>query len=631
MTEAENKPKPSYNAKLRYTFFFMVLAASLIYLLARYGHLMLGPQNFNIGKTTRLTVERGPIFDRNGRILAIEARFGNISVWRPAIVKKAELAARLAPLLAISERDIIAQIDQSETDFIYLKKKADQGCIREIESLIEKGMLRGVNIEPVMGRIYPEQSLAAQIIGFVGDENTGLAGVEYSFNAELSAKGSQNEQKAPGNQIFLTIDANIQYILEDIAGKALKKHNAEAVMLMAMDPQTGDILGAASLPGFDPNHFRDSSEQDRMFRPALWSYEPGSVFKIFSLASLLDGDFIRPDTTFFCNGAYQHTTNLGEHIVIKCLGAHGTVNARDIIIYSCNAGAAYASDTASSGAFYNTIRQFGFGSRTASGLSGETAGFLRAPARWSERTKQTISMGQEIAVSAMQMMKAATALASDGTLRSPRLVSRIVSADGTDSREYIAAKPVKLLKESTAREMRSYMKDVTGGLGTGWRAFIEDIPLAVKTGTAQIIDPESGAYSDTDFIASCMAILPADSPSLVIYITIIKPKGESYLGGRIAAPYIRETAEALVNYLGIPRGRNPQISHSGSIPLPDDEIPAIGTVMPNLLNYSKRQILPLLLRDDLHFRLNGEGWVKRQSPLPGAAISADTVIDLEFE
>jgi cell division protein FtsI (penicillin-binding protein 3) len=174
------------------------------------------------------------------------------------------------------------------------------------------------------------------------------------------------------------------------------------------------------------------------------------------------------------------------------------------------------------------------------------------------------------------------------------------------------------------------MVDVTSEIGTGWRANIRDLSLAVKTGTAQLIDPVTKGYSSTDFVASCIALLPAESPSLILYLAIIKPKGE-ILGGRIAAPPIREAAETLVDYLGIPRGRNPQISHPGSISLPQVISPIVDTVIPNFGGYSKRELLPLLLRDDLHLEISGNGWVRRQSPAPGTPLGEDTVIVLELE
>jgi cell division protein FtsI (penicillin-binding protein 3) len=175
------------------------------------------------------------------------------------------------------------------------------------------------------------------------------------------------------------------------------------------------------------------------------------------------------------------------------------------------------------------------------------------------------------------------------------------------------------------------MVDVTSGIGTGWRASVEDLSLAVKTGTAQIINPRTGAYSDTDFIASCIALLPAESPALVLYLVIVRPYGESYLGGRIAAPVIADAAEALADYLGIPRGRNPQVVHSGTVNLPPGEIPVIDGRTPNFTGLAKRQLLPLLLREDLRIIISGDGWVRRQDPPPGTPITEDTVIFLELE
>jgi cell division protein FtsI (penicillin-binding protein 3) len=484
-----------------------------------------------------------------------------------------------------------------------------------------------VNIEPVVGRIYPEKRLASQIVGFVGNENKGLAGIEYAFESELAPSG----ESLTGRQVILTIDANVQHILEGIAEKTLTENEAEAVMLLAMDPRSGDILGSASLPDFDPNDIRSSDEISRMDRPAIWAYEPGSVFKVFSLAAFLDEGAITGDPTFICNGRYEHVTSLGERIVINCLGAHGPVRAREIIINSCNAGAAYASERIGSAAFYELLRDFGFGARTGAGNPGETAGFLRSTDRWSQRSKPTISMGQEIAVSAMQMLQAATAVANDGILVTPRIVSRIASEDGKTLRTYQSGTPRRIIRAETAQAMRRYMEAVSSDIGTGWRANVEDLSLAVKTGTAQIIDPGTGAYSETDFIASCIALLPAENPSLILYLVIVKPQGASYLGGRIAAPAIREAAEALIDYLGIPRGRNPQVSHPGTISLPAEEALVVGDRVPDFTGYSKRRLLPFLLRDDLRIEISGEGWVRRQDPPPGSPLAPGDTIILELE
>jgi cell division protein FtsI (penicillin-binding protein 3) len=431
--------------------------------------------------------------------------------------------------------------------------------------------------------------------------------------------------------VFLTIDSNVQHILEEIGERTRRESRAEAVMFIAMDPRTGDILGSASLPDFDPNDINSSDELSRMDRPAIWAYEPGSVFKVFSLSALMDSGAVNSGSAFFCDGHYERITSSGTREVITCLGAHGRVTIRDIIIKSCNAGAAYAADQIGANAFYGLLQEYGFGARTGAGNPGETVGYLIPPDRWSARTKPTISMGQEISVSALQMVQAASAVANDGFLIPPRIVSRIVSPRGETIRAFEAGPGRRVLKPETARAMRSYMVDVTSDIGTGWRANIRDLSLAVKTGTAQIIDPTTKAYSKTEYIASCIALLPAESPSLILYLAIIKPMGESYLGGRIAAPPIREAAEALVDYLGIPRGRNPQISHPGAISLPPPLSPVVGSVVPNFSGYSKRELFPLLLRDDIRVELSGDGWVRRQSPPPGSPLEQDTVILLELE
>ncbi|MDR2802932.1 MAG: transpeptidase family protein [Treponema sp.] len=625
-----NNPPPS---KVRFIFFLAVLIAITVAITVKYAVLMLRPAKNAVSKPI-LTADRGQILDRNGRILAIQTRFGNVTVWRPQAGNVESLATALSPILEMTETEISDRINLSATDFIYLKKQIDRDTIRKIEELSIAGAIDGVSIEPVMGRVYPEGRLAGQIIGFTGDENTGLAGIEYALDEELRAKDIRTPESPggiTGNQVVLTIDATIQYLLEEIAARTLNENQAEAVMLMALEPRSGEILGSATLPGFDPNYFKESGEQLRMIRPAVWAYEPGSVFKVFSLAAIMDSSAIGVDTHFYCNGSYEHTTNLGERIVINCLGAHGSVDARRIIIYSCNAGAAYASDKMNRTAFYDSIRKLGFGEKTSSGLPGETAGFLRQPERWSERTKPTISMGQEIAVSAMQMLQAATAIANDGVMVTPHIVLQIEDENGKNPRKPVLPEPRRVLKPQTARELRSYMNDVTSSVGTGRRANVVDIPLAVKTGTAQIIDSKTGRYSDTDFIASCIALLPADDPVLALYIVIIKPKGDSYLGGRIAAPPIREAAEALIDYIGIPRGRNPTAKHTGTIQLPASAVPFISDIMPDLTGYSKRQLLPLLLRDDLQINISGDGYVVKQSPPVGSPIQDGTVIYLELE
>ncbi|MDR0599485.1 MAG: penicillin-binding protein [Treponema sp.] len=606
--------------KRRFLVLAVLLSTAALLLLVRYFGKMISPPETE--NPLLSGGERGAILDRNGRALALQTRLGDVSVWRPDLTEPEETARELSPILNIPAEEIARMIDGAPSNFLYLEKQADQSTIQRIQRLRAQGKLQGVTIKPVLGRIYPEKRLAAHVVGFTGDDNSGLGGVEYSFNAELAPRDGKN-----GNQVILTIDSNAQYLLEDIARKAMEENKAQAVMLMAMDPRTGDILGSVSLPDFDPNDIKNSTEAALANRTAIWSYEPGSVFKVFSIAGLLDSQAIGPDSTFFCDGHYER----GGRITIKCLGVHGNVTAEDILVFSCNAGAAYASDRVNAPLFYQILENFGFGRRTGAGVSGETPGLLRPVTQWSERSKPTMVLGQEIGVSALQILQAATAVANDGILVPPRFVSRVISGDGKTIREYRNGQSRRILSAETARNVRAYMEKGTSDLGIGRFARIRDIPLAVKTGTAQVIDPATKAYSETEYVASCLAILPADTPSLVLYMAIVNPMGTYYFGSRTAAPAIREAAEALIDYLGIPRGRNPQVSHSGVVPIPVEEIPGIEDQIPNFTGVPLRNLAALTLRDDIKLVIRGSGWVVRQSPPPGTPFRPGMTIILELE
>lgn len=610
--------------KRRYYFVFAILIAFALYLLIYYSLLMVKGVPPSPPRRAAGLAARGSILDRNGRFLAIQIRLANISVWRPSVVNIEALSDELSPILEMSPVEIRERITGAETNFVYLKKQVDDAAAQRITSLIQEKKLQGIRVEPVVGRVYPENNLAGQIVGFVGDENNGLAGIEYMLNTALS--GAENEGK--GSQVMLTIDVNVQYMLEKIAAKAMADTEAEAAMLLALDPRTGDILGSASLPDFDPNNFRTSTESGRMNRPAIWAYEPGSVFKVFSIASLLDTGAITGSSTFTCNGLYERTTSRGEKIEIRCLGNHRTVTAREIIIHSCNAGAAYASDRLGSGAFYDMLNDFGFGARTGAGIPGETAGYLLSSAYWSDRSKPTLAIGQEVAVSAFQVIQAASAIANDGILVPPKIISRIVSADGKDEKTWESGVNRRIIKAETARAMRSYMVDASAGMGR--HAAVDDLQLAVKTGTAQIIDPVTKKYSDTDFVASCIALLPSEAPSLVLYMAIVKPKGQIF-GSQVAAPAIREAAESLIDYLGIPRGRNQLDYHPSSVSIPTGRLPAIRDEVPDFSGLAKRVLLPLLLREDIKVEIRGDGWVRGQYPPPGTEITNGMSIILELE
>ncbi len=324
-----------------------------------------------------------------------------------------------------------------------------------------------------------------------------------------------------------------------------------------MDAHTGEILAYTSLPDFDPNEFQKDSPQidpsSLTNRPVTAAYEPGSVFKIFSLSSLLDLGAITPQDTFNAPGVYEKKLGNGDVIRIRDLAPYGIVTPQQIIEFSSNVGAAYASDKTDNESFYRMLSRFGFGKPTGIPLQGETAGLFKPVSQWSARSKPTIAMGQEVAVSAMQVMAAATAITNGGVLLKPQLVRKIVSPQGVVVKEFGREPLWEVISPDSARTMLDWMETATWPAGTAHRAAIEGVRISAKTGTAQVANPKTGTYSAEDFVASMMGIFPTEDPRYIVYVAILNPRGQSYYGSQIAAPIFRSVALGIIDKVGIPR------------------------------------------------------------------------------
>ena len=577
----------------------------------------------------RISLERGSILDRNGKILAAETTLYNIAITRSVIQDKPLFAELIGPAVGIEKGALLATLSGGATDFFYLKKRISEGEKEAIEETVRESRLRGIRLEPVMSRTYPENQLASHVVGFLGDEGSGLTGVEYSFQDLLTPPGSETGANGIPYNVMLTIDGNIQYELEKIARKTKADTGAEAVMMIAAEAKTGEILAYISEPSANLNGYAREPDSARFDRPALYAYEPGSVFKIFSIASLIDMGAVRDRDGFLCDGAYEFTTARGERVHIKCLDRHGWVTPRDVIRLSCNDGTAQMAERAPSESFEQKLRDFGFGAKTGIELPGETTGLFYPSRSWSLRSKPTIAIGQEISVSALQMVEAATALANGGKRLRLTLLSKLFTPDGAIAYEHEPKGLSQVLSPETARLMLSYMQ-TTSESGTGTRASVGDVPMAVKTGTAQMLNAAKNGYSDTDFISSCIGIFPANDPQVILYIAIVKPVGETY-GGRIAAPVISTAANAIIDYLGIGRASATSVRHTGVIPVPSVKAAEIGEVMPDLTGCPKRLLTPLLARDDVNVLIEGDGYVVRQSPEPGTPIEKGMTIEFRLE
>jgi len=588
--------------------------------------------------------ERGTIVDRNGRALAMDVPKYNVSIWRPSTKPetfKKEIP-ELASIIGVPTEQIELRYNDGTQNYFYIAKRLSSEAILPLKEAKKAGKFKGVQVDEVSGRLYPEGSLASHLIGFTGEGNKGLDGIEVKYESELSPKPRKSQdgtgrmlnssQKVPrGDTVTLTIDANLQYLIEEIMNRAVKANGAESAFAIAMDVRTGEILAYVAEPRFDLNNYSAYNSEARRDLLSLYSYEPGSVFKIFSMASVLDMGAITMKTVFDCDGAYRRTLPNGEKIVIKDLGIYGKQTLAGVLAHSSNAGVGYASDRISEMDLYDRLKSFGFGMKTGMGLSGESSGSLREPETWSARSKPTIAIGQEVMVTPLQMITAAASIANGGLLLKPTTVSRIETADGEKIFVHEPQVVRRVVSEETSRSILGAMEIAASLEGTGWRAKVSDIRMAVKTGTAQMIDPKTRAYSDKDYIASTLGIFPADNPRIALYIAIIKPRGASYLGGQIAAPVLHDAAEAVLSCIDVDRGKSETIVHDNSVTLQAEPEAIIGQTMPDLKGFSKRSLLPLLERKDFKVVINGNGYVVSQEPSPGSVMEEGARITLTLK
>lgn len=607
-----------------------VFGIFVIYVLVLYAKLAFTPVSSIVSSAP--PVQRGSIVDRNGKPLAVQTNFYHVGVTPHLVRNKAQFADDVSGPLGMESSDIMRILEQnSAASFVYLKKKITQTAYAELKKITDAKGYVYVNYDRIPGRIYPENALASQLIGYMGDDGKGLAGIEYSMQSYLQpSEKDGNAKESQEKNVYLTIDANLQYELEEIARDTMRTTQAESMMLIAADAKNGEILSYISLPSANLNEYSYASVAETVDRPAMEAYEPGSVFKIFIVSVACDQGLIRPDDSFLCDGMYERRIKGGKAVRIKCLDRHGWLTARDALKYSCNDVLGQISDRISDDDFIAKIRALGFGQRTEIELPGETYGSVKDSdsALWSVRSKPTIAIGQEISVSALQMVQAATAIANKGIPLKLTLVKRITNKDGSVFYEHTAVPKERVLKQSTAEYVLSCM-ETTATSGTGSRARLNDISLGVKTGTAQMAS-KSGGYSTTDFLSNCMAIFPVEDPQIILYIVVEKANGETY-AGRIVAPVIAKAADEIIDYLGMSRGDAASLEHSGKISISAARPIILGKKLPDFTGLSKRDIMNLVNSNGIQVKINGSGWVKSQNPAPGTPVSENMIIELNLE
>jgi cell division protein FtsI (penicillin-binding protein 3) len=510
-------------------------------------------------KTVSLEGVRGTIVDRHGKMLAMNLEVPSVFGVPTALDNPAKTARTLSPVLHVRAEELERKLRQ-DRGFVWLARKLDLEQGRRLERM----SMEGVGIVLEGRRFYPKGPLLSHVLGFAGMDGEGLEGIERRYESHLHGekrvtvlqrdalgrtvfpKESSSEQNpAPGHQLKLTIDEVIQYIVEKELEEAVARAEAKSGTMIVLDPSTGALLASAVSPRFDPNVV-SALRPDRWRNRALTdAYEPGSTMKAILAAAAIEERVMKPDTLVFGEQGRMAIANTMIHDHEKL----GWLSFAQVIQKSSNVGAAKAGLALGEQRFYHYLQSFGFGERTEIDLPGEAVGLLKHPREWGRRTLASISMGQEIGVTPMQMVTAVAAIANGGVLMRPYVVSEIRDAQGQTLKEVLPHVKRRVISPESARAVTTILEGVVTD-GTGGKAAIAGFRVAGKTGTAQKIDSRTGRYSASQFVSSFVGYVPANNPRLAMIVVIDEPRGESW-GGTVAAPVFNRVGEQVLNYLGV--------------------------------------------------------------------------------
>jgi len=512
-------------------------------------------------KTVALEGSRGTIVDRHGKMLAMNIDVPSVFGIPTALDSPAKTARFLSPVLHIRSDELERKLRQDRS-FVWLARKLDPEQGRRLEQMPMDGI--GVIMEG--RRFYPKGPLLSHVLGFAGMDGEGLEGIERRYEPLLHGekrvtvlqrdalgrtvfpKGLAEQSPTPGRNLVLTIDEVIQYIAERELEDAVSRAHAKSGTVIVLDPETGAVLALAISPRFDPNVVAVLAPDRWRNRALTDAYEPGSTMKAIVAAAAIEEHVMKPSTMVF--GEYGHMTVAGT--VIHDHDKLGWMTFAQVIQKSSNIGATKTGMALGEQRLYRYLQAFGFGERTDIDLPGEAGGLLKHPRDWGRRSLASISMGQEIGVTPMQMVSAMGALANNGVLMKPYVVSEIRDAQGRIVKQLKPELKRRVVSPETARTVATILEGVVTH-GTGAKAAIPGFRVAGKTGTAQKIDPRTGTYSSTQFVGSFVGFTPVDHPRLAMIVVIDEPQGEAW-GGVVAAPVFRRVGEQVLNYLGVPSG-----------------------------------------------------------------------------
>jgi cell division protein FtsI (penicillin-binding protein 3) len=510
-------------------------------------------------RTIEITPKRGVIYDRNMHPLAMSVPVKSAFAMSAEIADVSLAAHLLSGVLNVPQDELEMRLGSSRS-FVWIERKLPPQKVEAITAL----NLKGVYFQEENQRFYPKRDLAAHVLGFVDPDEKGLGGIEYELDSQIRSKSEKiivmsdarqrwfdggEAQQERGANVVLTLDEEIQYVAQRELYAAIQKTHAMAGTVIVMNPNSGDILALANWPRFNPNAASGAPAESRMNRAVSALYEPGSTFKLITLAAAFNENITRPSEVFDCeNGAvYVAGHRIRDH------KPFGLLTVSDILAQSSDVGAIKIALRLGAPKFHEYIRAFGFGAPTGIDMPGESKGLVRRLENWTPVSIGSISMGQEIGVTPIQLIAAVSAIANGGLLYRPHVVlelrrgSQVLRSEGSLAQE----ESRRVIRPETAATLRRLMEGVVLN-GTGKLARLDGWTAAGKTGSAQKIDPATGRYSHTQLIASFTGFAPISNPAVTILISLDSPVGPRE-GGVVAAPVFKRIAEQVLSYLDIPR------------------------------------------------------------------------------
>jgi len=589
--------------------------------------------------TVKLLPKRGTIYDREGHELAVSVEVESVYAHPNLVKNKTGTARQLSRTLNLDRRKTLSLL-RSESSFVWIKRKITPEEVKRVKAM----GLGGVGFTTETRRYYPGREIGAHLIGFAGDDNQGLEGLERTYDRVL--KGPQHTlvqmRDALGRPFYmsrptshgpemydlvLTIDKDIQYKAQEALKSAVVRTKAKSGHCIVLNPETGEVLAMAVFPLFNPNIFWKYQPYQWRNRAITDSYEPGSTIKTFLLAAALDCRVVSPRTTFYCE---QGEFRVANHIIHDTKG-YGTLNVSDIVVFSSNIGAVKIGQILGYEKFSSYLKKFGFGSKTEIDLGGERTGFIR-PA------KQAKDFGQGMTATSLQLAVAMAAIANGGKLMRPFVVKTVKDQSGRVVKEVKPHEIRRVISPETSRKVVRILEGVVSEDGTGPLAAISGYRAAGKTGTSQKVDPRTKSYSEKDYVAIFVGFVPADNPKMVILVTVDEPKGNPY-GGLVAAPAFQEVGAWALNYLRItpqfrlakvekePKAQETEITRLDLKPKTRLEE---ADLLPDFKGQSMREVLVGGRALGLNVILEGTGLAVQQTPRPGSSLKKVDKVKVSF-